>query len=280
MGRSENPLHPAFWLGASDPRPLALFRIGFGLALLQDVLCSYLPNLFAFLADGGIVPRATLTDPALWSVFRLVGSDAGVAVLFTLGLLVLLAFTLGFHTRVATVLTFVFITSLLLHFPALCKLMTKLVLALEWAFAFLAFSPVRIATCRALAIAAAIAVQGGILTTLRVGVFTGVCLWMNTLLLQPEWLDRAEAWWGARRGSSWPFTGAPRPVPIERGQLAGAPALRLVTFAFLATLFIGEAWGPFIGSKVREPQVLVTERRYLQVSQAYDLFGSTYDLLR
>jgi len=107
---NENPFHLSHWLGQVDPRPLALFRIGFGLLLLHD-LFDYARDLPAFLTDSGIAPRALLNS-AQWSVFRLSGAPGPIMVLFALTVVVTVAFTLGLFTRAATVATWVMVTSL------------------------------------------------------------------------------------------------------------------------------------------------------------------------
>jgi hypothetical protein len=110
-GQSENPLARAFWLGSVDPRPFAIFRIGLGVTVLHD-LADYALDLRAFLADDGMLPRGVVHDPFTWSVFDLVGGMPGVAIVFALGVLSVLAFTVGFQTRVATVLSWLFLISL------------------------------------------------------------------------------------------------------------------------------------------------------------------------
>jgi hypothetical protein len=108
---SEDPRDSQYWFGAIDARPLALFRIALGLVLLQDLVCQA-RGLTEFYTDQGIFPRGTTALPWQWSVFALSGSKGGVAVLFALGALATLAFTLGCFTRVATALTFLFFVSL------------------------------------------------------------------------------------------------------------------------------------------------------------------------
>ncbi len=108
---NHNPLRREFWLGGFDPRPLALFRIGLGLVVLHD-LVDLAPNFVAFLTDDGVLPRSVPRDGYAWSLFDLVGSRGGVAALFAVGFLAVTAFTLGLWTRVATVVSWVWIVSL------------------------------------------------------------------------------------------------------------------------------------------------------------------------
>jgi hypothetical protein len=82
--RSENPFSLAFWVGSVDPRPLALARIGIGLAVLHD-LVDLTRDFRAFLTDDGMLPRGTVHDVFTWSLFDLVGSPVAVGVLYVLG---------------------------------------------------------------------------------------------------------------------------------------------------------------------------------------------------
>lgn len=361
----ESPLRLAFWLGDVDPRPLALFRVGFGLALLHD-LFDLSVDLRAFLTDEGLLPRGAQAEPRAWTLFDLVGSQAAVAALFALGVLVVVAFTLGFHTRLATALSLLFLTSvhnrnlyvvdggddlvrillflclftdlgrawsldvrlgrkvrgpapalglralqlhlallyfvaarlkfrqrwlttnpiyqvlqldgftrppgkLLMRSPLLCRLSGVAVVAMEWLFGFFAFSPWKIPIARALAILCGVGVQLGILLTMRVGVFTEVLLVSNALLLQPAWLDRLEARWSKQ------------PTPPATSVQSGSPAslttpLRIAGAAVLAFYFASSAWGPFIGSRVKEPWVLTAPRRWLWLEQPFGLFDVVYDV--
>src|SRR5689334_11559142 len=106
MARSENPFHRAFWLGETDPRPLALFRIALGLTVLHD-LANYAVDLRAFLTDDGMLPRGVQAEPRAISFFGAVGSTSGVALIFAAGVCTVVAFALGYHTRIATALSWV-----------------------------------------------------------------------------------------------------------------------------------------------------------------------------
>lgn len=94
--QEENPLRPAYWLGGVDPRPLALFRIVFGLVLLFD-LASRAGDLQDWFGSQGVLPLAAGNPPV--SLFSLSDQPAAIWALFALGTLTTLSFTLGFHTR-------------------------------------------------------------------------------------------------------------------------------------------------------------------------------------
>jgi hypothetical protein len=111
MKYGDNPLQANYWFGTTDPRPQALFRWLFGLTVCHDLL-NYSRDLRAFATDEGMMPRGVQADPHTWSVFELVGSTAGVGVLFACGLAVVICFTVGYRTRVAAALSWLFLTAL------------------------------------------------------------------------------------------------------------------------------------------------------------------------
>jgi hypothetical protein len=367
----ENPLRAAYWLSEVAPEPLALFRIAFGLSLLHD-LCDFAPNIGVFLSDDGILPRAALHDVSAWSVFRWVGSPLSVALVFAIGAAGILAYTLGYRTRVASIVSFVFVVSLhnrnpfitdggddlvrnllflsifadlagcysldvwrgarargnvsgiglrflqlhlmllyfcaarlkfragwlkhnviyrclqltgfvrppgalLARFPALCYVLGLVTLGLEFVFAFLALSPVLVGVCRALAIAAALGVQLGILATMRVGVFTEAMLAANLLFVRPEWLAAGSAWLKAR----FRLPHVPAPAPNLPAALVEWKILRhrptqLVTFAFLSFNFLALAWPPFAGRRLPLPSWVSAERQWLWLDQPFGLFDRVY----
>jgi hypothetical protein len=109
--RSENPLTLAYWLGAFDARPLALFRICLGAVLLQD-LYSRAITFSTFLTDDGVFPRSLLATPREWGLFNLSGDVLPLALLFLGGTVATLAFAFGYATRAATIASWVFWVSL------------------------------------------------------------------------------------------------------------------------------------------------------------------------
>ncbi len=370
--RSENPLSWAFWLGSVDPRPLALFRVALGIAVLHD-LVDLAFELRAFLTDEGMLPRGAVRGWWTWSVFDLVGSPAAVAIVYAAGAVAVLAFTVGYRTRLATAASWLFLVSILhrnlyvtdggdkltailffwsifadtgacwsvdawlrarrsspsrpagvfaigprllqasvavlylmtgrlkyrmgwLHgtaiyqalqldgfvrppgawvgaHPGLCAALTYAVLAMELSFAFFAFSPVRPRVCRAIAIGLNLAVQLGILVTMRMGIFTEVTLATSLLFLQPEWVDRAEAWLAPKAGLA-----AVRVGPAWR---SGSALGRKAAVAFAGALclqFVTSVWDGFAGRRLPLPEFLSDERLALSLEPAWDLFGTTYEL--
>jgi Vitamin K-dependent gamma-carboxylase len=111
MKATEHPLSAEYWFGTADPRPQALFRWLFGLTVCHDLI-NYARDLPAFLTDNGMLPRGVQADPHTWSVFELVGSTAGAAALFAVGLAAAVCFTIGFRARVAAAVAWFFLTAL------------------------------------------------------------------------------------------------------------------------------------------------------------------------
>ncbi len=367
----DNPLKASYWLGLTDPRPLALFRILFGLALCHD-LFNYSRDLSAFLSDAGMLPRGVQAAPRVWSLFDLTGDPTTVAVLFAIGCVFVLSFTLGFKTRPSALLSWLFLTSLhtrnlyvtdggddlarnlmflsifadlagcwsldsrfgrkrrfvpvlpqrflqlhvvLLYFvaarlkfragwlthniifqalqltgftrppalwlmqsPLLCRLSTLTTLAMEWAFAFLALSPLRVGLCRALAIACGAGVQMAILLTMRVGIFTETMLASMALFARPEWFD----WLGAKLGRDLSLAEVSPPLPAlpltERTLLRSAGVAQLVLGGFLAFSFVTLAWGPFAARRFPLPHWTSVERQWLWLDQPMGLFDIVYEV--
>jgi len=363
--RSENPFKLNFWFGTVDPRPFAIFRILLGLTVLHD-LVDFTRDLRAFITDEGMLPRGAVRDWYAWTAFDLVGGVPAVSALYLAGVLAVVAFTLGWRTRVATVASWLFLISLhhrnyyvtdggddlvrilffyamfadlgaaygldavrnpsrvtdipafvprllqlhvavlyfcasrlkfrrgwlhdnvifaalqldgfarppgawLLGFPRLCRLVTKAVWAMEGLFAFAAFAPFWRQRTRALAIALGVAIQGGILLTMRVGVFTEAMLAAMSLWLQPEWIDRAEAWVRGRR--SLPADARPTRLVV------GRPWENVVAI-LLGVQFVFAVWDLFIGRRFPLPNLVRDERDLIGIVQPAGLFDVVYDIPR
>jgi hypothetical protein len=399
METSENPLRSAYWLGETDPRPLALFRIAFGMTVLHD-LANYAVDLRAFVTDEGMLPRGVQDEPRVLSLFDGIGTPFAAACLLAVGVAAAIAFTVGYRTRLATILTWLFLTSLhtrnlyvtdggddlvrnmmflsmfadlgasfsfdarkaqhtrrdlppsgtalaegadrtrrtvavvglrflqlhigllyfcagrlkfragwlshnvvyqclqltgfvrppghwLLSFPSLCFALGVVIVLLEFAFVFLAFSPWQVARTRALAIAGGLAVQLGILASMRVGVFTESMIVSMALFLQPAWLDRLapRIGWLARPVLAPPASAAAA-LPFASTAVAStgfrfdALRARKALLAVLSIHFLALVWGPFIGRRIPPPSWLTVERHWLWLDQPFGLFDVVYDVPR
>jgi hypothetical protein len=129
------------------------------------------------------------------------------------------------------------------------------VLAAEGAFAFFALSPVYARRSRLLAVACALAVQLGVLATMRVGMFTPLMLWTCVLCLP-----------GAR-------------PPVPEGTL-GVDKRRVWLSACCGALVGLMAWGVFVGRRWPMPRPIAAVQKQLGLVQPYDLFGATYEVQR
>ncbi len=102
-----------------DARSLAVFRVLAGLLIVADVLLRS-RNLTYFYTDEGVVPTslAVASEPAAaYSLFTLVSTPRGTAVLFALTALVGVALAVGYYTRIVTVAAFLLVVSLDLRNP-------------------------------------------------------------------------------------------------------------------------------------------------------------------
>lgn len=110
--RSENIVARPFWTGVVDARPPALLRAALGLLVFSDLL-ERLRDFNAFYTLDGLVPAAGEGFRGLgWSVFSLAASRGGTLALFLAGFPLALAFALGYRTRLANVLLWLFVVSL------------------------------------------------------------------------------------------------------------------------------------------------------------------------
>lgn len=109
-----NPLRLSYWFGQVDSRPLSVFRIVLGLLLLKDAVYHFF-IAEAFYSDAGFVPRSAL-EQGLLRTYRFSIMDAfahawQAQLFFALWVVVLILFTVGYRTRLMTVLQFLIIVS-------------------------------------------------------------------------------------------------------------------------------------------------------------------------
>lgn len=107
---------------AMDFRSLALFRILIGLILLADVFYR-LPTLVAMYTDDGVMTRdvvyryyqkfiGTNWDYGVWSLHWISGDALWQYVLFGVAAVAAIALTLGWKTRIATIVSWILLASL------------------------------------------------------------------------------------------------------------------------------------------------------------------------
>jgi hypothetical protein len=111
--RSESIFRKPFWAGVVDARPAALLRIGLGVLFIVD-LCDRLRDFNAFYTLGGMVPGPgeAVQLGLAWTLFSFTSSPGATLALFLAGFPLALAFTLGYRTRIASPLLWLFVVSL------------------------------------------------------------------------------------------------------------------------------------------------------------------------
>jgi hypothetical protein len=140
-----------FWFGTREPHTLGLIRILSGLLALYFV-GSFTFDLNTWFGANGILPSETvwrLTGESefsvggadsvyRWSYLHLVDSPVMLMVVHFVGLLVLLAFTLGLYSRITNALSFVVVVSYIHRAPVIAG-MFEPVLAMT--LLYLCFAP-------------------------------------------------------------------------------------------------------------------------------------------
>lgn len=113
----------SFWFGPVSPYPLAVFRIGFGLTMLINLVGQYLPFYELFYTNEAIV-RSDLIYALKWRdqpIFDLMlflpGDDLTVRIFLYFTILMALFLTMGLFTRVSTLIFFFCLLSLNNHCP-------------------------------------------------------------------------------------------------------------------------------------------------------------------
>ena len=114
--RCFNVFSPRYWLGQLDLRPLGLMRVAFGAALFIAI-ADIGPLLLDFFSEKGVAPRTALLGPLgvrnnRFSIFDMAGPNWVVIALYVITLLAVLSFTVGFHSRASSVLTFFMVCGL------------------------------------------------------------------------------------------------------------------------------------------------------------------------
>lgn len=104
-----------------DYRSLAFVRFFLGAISIYDLLIAW-PFLRDFYTDWGILPRSALLTSSGWSyhyisIYNISGVPAVINILFVAHLIVSLMLMFGFKTRLATILTWFFVISLIARNP-------------------------------------------------------------------------------------------------------------------------------------------------------------------
>src|SRR4051812_44844700 len=110
---NENLFSRRFWTGQADSRLFALYRILLGTLLVYDAF-DRLRDFHAFYTERGVLPRVAamaFRSPWAWSIFDMIQPWGLELAIYLAGVAVLIAFTLGYRTRLATILSWVFVVS-------------------------------------------------------------------------------------------------------------------------------------------------------------------------
>ncbi|RQG93210.1 HTTM domain-containing protein [Natrarchaeobius halalkaliphilus] len=102
-----------------DTRTLAVFRVFVGLLIVADVLLRS-RNFSYFYTETGAVPRSlahTLSSDGAFSFYHYTTDPTVIAALFAIQILIAIQLIVGYKTRLATVLSFLFVISLDHHNP-------------------------------------------------------------------------------------------------------------------------------------------------------------------
>lgn len=97
-----------------DVRSLALLRIGLALVILCDLFTRF-GDLTAHYTDLGVLPRSvlqTVSQSGYWSLHALGGSPLFEGVLFAIAILAAIAMLFGYHSRLATIASWVLLISM------------------------------------------------------------------------------------------------------------------------------------------------------------------------
>ncbi len=109
------------WLAAADLRSVGLFRITFGLVTLSEI-ADFSPFLRVGLSDEGFWPRSTALagDVGRFSLMDVSGPPWVAYGYWMLTLVACACFVLGWHSRLATLATFVLATGMMERNPFIC----------------------------------------------------------------------------------------------------------------------------------------------------------------
>jgi len=101
-----------FWFKPIPTSTLALFRIALGLIVFGWALAT-VPMFYDIFGSSGVLPNHLSNQNAgIWGVLKFVDNDAAATVVLVVLTFASICLTIGYHTRIATVLVFIGILSL------------------------------------------------------------------------------------------------------------------------------------------------------------------------
>ncbi len=115
-------LTPSFWVGDLDLRAIGLFRIGFGLVILYDLL-DLLPHVRSWFSDAGVMPRNVLLSemirPNRFSLSDAFGAPEMMYVYWVLAFIAAICVIIGYRTRLMQFVLYLFIAGFNERLPQL-----------------------------------------------------------------------------------------------------------------------------------------------------------------
>lgn len=112
-----------FWFEPTSPTPIALFRIIFGLIILQCLLVHILPWYLFYYGENGILPIGDVqgywwkAQAEFDAMMLLPPGDMWRWIFFDVTVAATISMTLGLFTRISTITIFISILSMHRHFP-------------------------------------------------------------------------------------------------------------------------------------------------------------------
>ena len=113
-----NFLHPAYWFGDADARPLALFRIAFAALMLKEAIYHIFVAEIWY-SDAGMLPLRLLpsVSPNTSTLMSGLNDTWMATAFFVVWAIIALALLLGWQTRVMSVLNLVLLVSVINRNP-------------------------------------------------------------------------------------------------------------------------------------------------------------------
>jgi len=103
-----------FWFHREDPIPASCFRIFLGILLIVTFIALF-PNWERFYSSQGMLSLREADPRSRWSLFTWTEAFVPIGFIWWLGFISAITFTLGFQTRLSTILLFLVQSSMVLR---------------------------------------------------------------------------------------------------------------------------------------------------------------------
>ncbi|MEM6868594.1 MAG: HTTM domain-containing protein [Cyanobacteria bacterium P01_C01_bin.121] len=240
-----------------DVRSLALFRMGLALVILAD-LWTRAGDIVAHYSDVGVLPLAVLNDGIInsgyWSIHTLSGSPVLQGILFLVAGLAAIAMLIGYHTRIAVIVSWILLISLHNRNPLLIFAADDVLRAVMfWAM----FLP----------LGAAYSVDRAMSTATRpvpVKFFSGATVALMAqqcfiYIFSAVFKTTSAAWWPDGTAVYYSLSYDQYATALGRFLLNLGPLLTIFTFVTLAIEWVGPLliWSPFKNDRARMVAVVI-----------------------